>query len=231
MDFNVASIGFWLSRRAELSPDNVAVDFEDETITYQALNERSKRAADVLGASGVRKGDRVAVLSENRPEYLEIFFACAKIGAVLAPVSWRLTGSEISWQVEDSEPALMISSEEWAGTAEGCFSGRHLTLGDGGSYESHLASASFDEPESLVAGDDPIMILYTSGTTGRPKGAVLTHANFFWANLNMIINSDIRSDDVSLMFLPMFHIGGWNVNTLSVMLKGGTVVLEKGFEP
>lgn len=229
--FNPESIGFWSTRRAELSPGRVAVDFEDRAVTYRELNARANRVASVLRGSGVGRGDRVAVLSDNRPEYLEAFFACAKLGAILTPVSWRLAEPEIAWQIGDSEPSVMFSASEWSEVARRVHPSATYVFGDGGDYEAALASASGDEPDDPCDFDDPLMILYTSGTTGRPKGATLTHGNFFWANLNMLVSSEIRHDDVSLMFLPMFHIGGWNVNTLAVLLKGGTVVLERQFDP
>ena len=184
--------------------------------------------AQVLTDGGVSKGDRVAVLSDNRPEYLEVFFGCASIGAVITPISWRLAEAEIAWQIKDSDPALVVAGPEWEVAAR-ADSGRDvLVMGEG--YETALSNADETPREDNSALDDPLMILYTSGTTGTPKGAVLTHGNFFFANLNMIVASDIREDDVSLMFLPMFHIGGWNVNTLSFFLKGAKVILERGFD-
>lgn len=223
MTFNPQSIGFWITRRAELTPDRTACDFEDETFSYDRLNLMSNRAAAVLIDKGVRAGDRVAVLSENSPDHIAVFFACAKIGAVLVPVSWRLSEPEMTWQIGDSEPKLLVASSSWESVARRISDVPVTTFAE-------LGAGSEEEPDDRSMSDDPLMILYTSGTTGRPKGAVLTHGNFFWANLNMIINSDIASDDVSLMFLPMFHIGGWNVNTLSVLWKGGTVVLEQAFD-
>lgn len=185
--------------------------------------------ANLLKDKGIAKGDRVAVLSDNRPEYLEVFFGCATIGAVITPISWRLAEAEIAWQIQDSDPLLVIAAPEWEAAARSASDREVLVMGR--SYESALAAADEAPCEDISTFDDPLMILYTSGTTGTPKGAVLTHGNFFFANLNMIVASDIREDDVSLMFLPMFHIGGWNVNLLSIFLKGGCVVLERGFDP
>ena len=221
--FNAHSVGFWITKRSELSPNRIAIDFEDQTVTYGELNERTNRAASALASFGVGHGDRVAVLAENRPEYVEVFFACAKLGAVVVPVSWRLSDHEIRWQLEDSSPKALITAPTW----------RHDTqsLEFDSSYEEALAAASPEEPDDRASFDDPLMILYTSGTTGRPKGAVLSHGNFFWANLNILVAADVTRDEVSLMFLPMFHIGGWNVNTLAVFLKGGEVVLERHFDP
>jgi fatty-acyl-CoA synthase len=221
--FNPYSVGYWLTKRAQLTPDRIGVDFEDRAISYGQLNERANRAAGALTALGVGRGDRVAVISDNRPEYVEVFFACAKLGAIVVPVSWRLSEPEIQWQLDDSTPRVLITAPDWKRDSQ--------NLEFGGSYEEALASASPNGPEDKSAFDDSLMILYTSGTTGRPKGATLTHGNFFWANINLLIAAEISADTVSLVFLPMFHIGGWNVNTLAVFLKGGTVVLERQFDP
>ncbi|MEO7803304.1 MAG: long-chain fatty acid--CoA ligase [Actinomycetota bacterium] len=221
MSFNPYSIGFWITRRAELTPSRVALDFEDREYSYAELNDGANRAASALEASGVKRGDRVAMLSDNRPEYIEVFFACAKLGVVLVPVSWRLAEPEMIWQLEDSSPTALVVSPDWADTGGRIFDGPILELPLNGETTEH---------HDVCTWDDSLMILYTSGTTGRPKGAVLTHGNFFWGNLNMLVNADIDGDDVSLMFLPMFHIGGWNVNTLPVLLKGGKIVLERTFD-
>ncbi|MFN2611438.1 MAG: long-chain fatty acid--CoA ligase [Actinomycetota bacterium] len=222
-------MGFWLSRRAALSPHRVAIDFEDQTITYRELEDRTIRFGVFLGQASVTKGDRVAILSENRPEYIEAFFACAKLGAVLAPISWRLTEPEMRWQLNDSDPSVLIVSGDYAETAKSIFDGQVLVFDD--INRTAVASAEPEGPGDASTWNDPLMILYTSGTTGVPKGAVLTHGNFFWGNLNILVNADFSSDEVSLVFLPMFHIGGWNVNTLPVFLKGGMVVLERSFDP
>ena len=220
--FNPYSVAFWLARRAELDPNRVAIDFEDRETTYADLELGAQAAAAKLQSLGVDKGDRVAVLSENRPEFVTYLFACAKLGALIVPLSWRLTEVELAWQVEDSTPKAIVASSDYASLATTVFAGEVVDI-------SQEQDGSFTEAQ--IDFEDPLMILYTSGTTGRPKGAVLTHGNFFWANLNMIMDADIPKDEVSVMFLPMFHIGGWNVNTLSVLLKGGKVVLEKAFEP
>lgn len=205
--FAYEGIGIWARRRAELTGWRIAVDDGEREITYGALNDAVNRAAWALRARGIAKGDRVAVIAQNSAAYLAVFLACAKLGAVVVPVNWRLAEREIEFVLNDSHASVVLRDED-------------LTSLDGAP----------EEPEVLVGGDDPLMIMYTSGTTGKPKGAVLTHANFFWTNLNILLSLDVVSSDRSLMCLPMFHIGGWNVNTLSVLWKGATVVLEPGFD-
>ncbi|HVE92420.1 MAG TPA: long-chain fatty acid--CoA ligase [Actinomycetota bacterium] len=207
-NFPYESIGFWARRRADLTPWRVAVECYGRQTTYQQLNDRTNSKAAALVEHGVAKGDRVAVLARNSVEYLEVFFACAKLGAVIVPVNWRLAQPEIDYILQDSAAKLVLTDEDLR------------TLGDGPGAE----------PQVLVRAEDPLMIMYTSGTTGRPKGAVLTHGNFFWTNLNMLVSLDVVSTDRSLMVLPMFHIGGWNVNTLVLLWKGATVLLEPAFD-
>ncbi len=207
-DFAYTSIGFWARRRAELTGWRVAVDFRGREVSFAELNAGANRKASALRERGVDKGDRVAVLAPNSVDVLELFFACAKLGAVIVPVNLRLKREEIDHIVADSGARLVLAESDLAGL-------------DGEDVE----------PEVSVGTDDALMIMYTSGTTGRPKGAVLTHGNFFWTNLNMLLTVDMLSTDRSLMVLPMFHIGGWNVNTLVLLWKGATVVLEPDFDP
>lgn len=202
-EFPFEGIGFWIRRRAELTGWRVAVDDGNRTVTFQELNEMTNSIAANLD---VNSGDRVAVLAPNSIEYLALFFACAKLGAVIVPLNWRLARPELDFIIQDSGAKMVVDNPAKLVANTGC------------------------EPKVLITFADPLMIMYTSGTTGKPKGAVLTHGNFFWTNLNMLLAVDIVSNDRSLMCLPMFHIGGWNVNTLSLLWKGATVVLRESFE-
>ena len=149
------------------------------------------------------------------------FFACAKAGLILAPLSWRLAPAELAYQLEDAEPALFLVEEEHAALAEAT----------GHPFEP-LAPAGDGEPrDTAVADDDPLLLVYTSGTTGRPKGALLTHGNCFWTNLSFDLATGVSGDDVVLQVLPQFHCGGWNVQALLGWWKGARVVLERSFDP
>ncbi|MEX2457738.1 MAG: long-chain fatty acid--CoA ligase [Actinomycetota bacterium] len=239
MTFPHESLGLWPARRAELTPDRVAVEFEGRSITYRELDERSSRCADVLAAQGIGPGDRVAALLDNGPEYAEVFLACARLGAIAVPLSTRLAAPELEFMAGDSASALLVYGEAHAATVA-AFRSRTgvksaLVVGAAGAngdpgYEEGLAAAAPDRPPHPCGRDDVLAIFYTSGTTGRPKGAMLTHGNFMWTNLNMVLALDLTHDERSLVVLPMFHVGGWNVNTLSVWWKGGTVVLERAFD-
>ncbi len=233
MSFPADNIGFWMARRAQLTPDRPALIIDGErTWTFAELDARAARAAGTLAALGVAEGDRVATYLAQGPEYIEVFLACARLGAIVVPLSTRLAAPELEFLANDAECATLVSDASLADTVAQFLSStavkQHLVVGEG--YEEALAAT---EPRAPVAAspDDVLAIFYTSGTTGRQKGAMLTHANFFWTNLNMHLAFDFTQDERSLMVLPLFHVGGWNVNTLSVWWKGGAVVLERAFDP
>ena len=218
------TIGRWLEDRARNTPSRIAIDFAEEQITYSALARRSARMAVALAAHGVAHGDRIATLTSNSPDHVALLFACARLGAALQPLNWRLAAPEVRYQLDDAAPVLLVVSDEHS----------QLAAEAGG----EIPRSGFSEldlegtpPAAAVSDDDPLLLSYTSGTTGKPKGAVLTHANCFWANLCFDRTSAILDDDVVLQVLPQFHSGGWNVQPLLAWWKGATVVLEPGFDP
>jgi fatty-acyl-CoA synthase len=221
-------VGRWIRDRARTTPQRVAIDFGGREVTYGELDERSERLAGELLASGLTRGDRVATLTGNSPEHVEALFACAKAGLVLVPLSWRLSPAELAYQLDDSEPAVLLVEDEYAGLAasavgESAVRPARRTLGEVGVGPRIV--------DAVVEDDDPLFLIYTSGTTGKPKGALLTHANCFWTNLSFDLGTGMAGDDVVLQVLPQFHCGGWNVQPLLTWWKGGTVVLERSFEP
>ncbi len=212
----------WLSDRARITPERVAIDYLDRAITYAELEELSTRFASMFASRGLRRGDRVATLTGNSPEHVAIFFACAKSGLILTPLSWPLAALELAYQLEDAEPALFLVEDEYSDLAAATGHGSEPLV--------------VPEPSnSLLLGSprdhDPVLLVYTSGTTGKPKGALLTHANCFWTNLGFDLASGVASDDVVLQLLPQFHCGGWNVQPLLAWWKGANVVLERAFDP
>jgi fatty-acyl-CoA synthase len=212
------TIGRWLRDRARNTPERVAVDYLDRTVTYRELDEGSDAFAAAFHAAGLRRGDRVATLTGNTPEHVQVMFACAKTGLTLVPISWRLAAPEIRFQLDDSEPSLFLVEDEYRELAEA--TGRPV---------SDVAPGGI-APDVGVADDDPLLLVYTSGTTGKPKGALLTHANCFWTNLSLDLTTPMAEDDVVLQVLPQFHCGGWNVQPLLAWWKGAAVVLERGFD-
>jgi fatty-acyl-CoA synthase len=217
------TLGRWIRDRARTTPGRVAIDHLGRTVSYAWLDEASERLAGSLQARGLVRGDRVATLTGNSPEHVAVFFACAKAGLLLAPLSWRLAAPELAYQLDDAEPSLFLAEDEHTTLAEATgWPFEPLTVADEQVAESQ---------EVGVENGDPLLLVYTSGTTGRPKGALLTHANCFWTNLSFDLATGVSGDDVVLQVLPQFHCGGWNVQALLAWWKGATVVLERSFEP
>jgi len=217
------TIGRWIRDRARTTPERVAIDHLGRTVTYAWLDDASERLAGSFFARGLVRGDRVATLTGNSPEHVAVFFACAKAGLLLAPLSWRLAAPELAYQLDDAEPALFLAEDEHASLAEGTgHPFEPLTIPIELVAQSHKVG---------VDDDDPLLLVYTSGTTGRPKGALLTHANCFWTNLSFDLATGVSGDDIVLQVLPQFHCGGWNVQALLAWWKGATVVLERSFDP
>ncbi|MHB8511147.1 MAG: o-succinylbenzoate--CoA ligase [Actinomycetota bacterium] len=233
MSFPYTSIGFWLQRRAELSPSRTALVIGPKKFTYADLEERASKAAGLLKSIDVERGDRVATYLNNSIEYVDIMLACARIGAICVPLSTRLTAPELEFITNDAQASTLVYESALSKNVEQFISNtavKNVLVTRGGTYDAALAAAR-SHPVEDSSSDETLAIIYTSGTTGRPKGAMLTHGNFFWTNLNIVLALDITEEERTLMVLPMFHIGGWNVNTFSVWWKGGTVYVEESFDP
>ncbi len=211
----------WIRDRARTTPKRVAIDFVGTEVTYAELDDRSERLAAGLLEAGLSRGDRVSTLTGSSPEHVVVFFACAKAGLVLMPLNWRLTTSELAYQLSDAEPAVLLHDDEHAEAAAAIHE-RSAGLEDFVADSNYLPPAPTD--------DDGLLLVYTSGTTGKPKGALLTHSNCFWTNLSFDLATGIGGDDVVLAVLPQFHCGGWNVQPLLAWWKGAKVVLEPSFD-
>lgn len=220
--------GDWLARRASFTPDRVAlIDLDrDVTWTWRELHAHAGAAAAALYLDhGVEAGDRVAVLSSNRLETIALFFACARLGAILVPLNWRLAVPELSAVLADAEPAVLFVEESFGATSAQL--GRTAVAIEGWPQASAHAPLT---PVAITA-DTPALLLYTSGSTGTPKGAVLTHGNLLWNIVNTTAGWDLHADDVTLAHTPLFHTGGWNVLTLPLLHQGGAVLLTRAFDP
>lgn len=224
------SLSRWLPRRAALTPDRVAIDFGGRLITYRELADEAAARARAFAGQGLQPGDRVATLTRNCPEHVAVFFACAMSGLVLVPLNWRLTAPELAYQLCDADPALLLAEPSLEVLAREA-AGSTCPVGSlPGPPPVNGAAGAAGVPDRDVSGDDPLLILYTSGTTGRPKGAVLSHANCFWTNLSLDRTAAITAADVVLQVLPQCHVGGWNVQPLLAWWQGATVVLEQSFD-
>jgi O-succinylbenzoate-CoA ligase len=212
-----------------MTPRAVAVRHGDRAITYQELNDRVARLARGLRAKGVRAGDRVAYLGPNHPVYLETLFACGLLGAVFVPVNFRLTAPEIDFVLADSGAGALIYTEDHARTVAKLWDLVRIPVSGG--YEAlfgDVPAESMDVPVSL---DDTCLIMYTSGSTGSPKGVMLTHGNLTWNCVNVIVETDLGSDERTLVAAPLFHAAALGMICLPTLLKGGTVLLHSGFDP
>ena len=232
----------WLDKRARLTPDRVAlVDQRSGTeTTFAEWNARANRTANFLASLGVGKGDRVAVYASNRPEYLDLFWAAPKIGAILQNLNWRLTVHELTGIVESGAPRVFIYCEDWREqTAELKPSFRTVehvvAMAQAGPGERALSErdACSDELGTAVdlVFDDPWGIYYTGGTTGLPKGAVLTHGNVTWNSINTVASWGITGQHKAPLQLPFFHIGGPNIFMVPLVHVGGATILCSGFDP
>ncbi|MBM3267457.1 MAG: long-chain fatty acid--CoA ligase [Candidatus Sericytochromatia bacterium] len=233
--------GDWLAKWARYAPEKVALvdDFSGRRYTYLELANRADRAAAALQRLlGIEKGDRIAILALNCPQTLELVFAAGKIGAIVVPLNYRLTVAELAYIVADAAPKAIFYGPEFEATAREILREAPVEFpvpfagGDLASYEDLVESpgASEGAVRADVGLDDPHLILYTSGTTGRPKGAVLTHGTITWNAVNTQVGWDLTHDDVTITHTPFFHTGGLNVLTTPLLHRGGRVVLMRAFD-
>lgn len=235
------SHGHQLARYARSQPDRVAFTYRDEHRTYAELDERVTRLARALQQRGVGRGDRVAVYMHNRLEVVESYLAACRLGAVAVPVNFRLVADEVGYILSDAEPSALVVDHELAGTAAVArreLAGMAVLATGGGDqaagpgaedYEQAVSEASSAALDIDVPETDPAFIMYTSGTTGRPKGAVLSHLNLVMNSANCMIAQGISgSDEVWLSGLPLFHIGGLNGILFYLMAGGRSILLDSG---
>lgn len=234
------ALSTWISGWARRLPSKLAIRCDGEVISYAELAKRVDcLAAGLHTALGVGRGDRVAFLGLNSPRMLELLFACSHLGAMLVPLSWRLTGSELSVIVQDAQPRVIAVEEAFlsAVASLGSVQGPSLVGCDseseaGGPSLRQLARRTPSEPAPRKGASDlPLLICYTSGTTGKPKGAVLTQGALFWNAVNSTHMHDLTSADRVLTVTPMFHVGGLNIQTLPALHAGATVTLHRKLDP
>jgi fatty-acyl-CoA synthase len=238
------NVGDWIRKWSLLQPQKKALYFEDRPFTYQEVNHRTNQLCHLLLTTGVKKGDRVAVLLHNCHQYVEIFLALSKIGAILVPLNWRLAGPELEFILQDSGSRTLIFEPEFEEVVASIrprlnfFNGDYLTIGQpcpdwSIDYEKAISEKPTNEPSvnGPVGDEDPHIIMYTSGTTGVPKGAVLSHRKTFFNVLNADIVYNLTSKDTVIVSRPMFHSGGLLVEAAPVLYKGGTLILKKRSRP
>lgn len=230
----------WLKKWADYTPDRIA--FKDHTTgaeySYLAIYKLAGRIAlHLRNRYQVEKGQRVAVIANNEFEYIPLFYALQRMGAIMVPINFRLTAREFGYILNDCAPTLLIYQREFenilADIPGTVLPKAQVSWTGENSLSEMLSSPLEGEAEVPMAGEfeDPCMILYTSGTTGFPKGALITHKMIFWNAVNTILRLDISQKDVQLAFMPFFHTGGWNVLLTPFVHKGATTVFVQKFEP
>ncbi|TNE90998.1 MAG: hypothetical protein EP330_06945 [Deltaproteobacteria bacterium] len=211
----------WLEMHARFRPHAEAVYdvTQGRRWTYAELFADSQRWAAKLAARGVSKGDRVAVLAHNRGETFALLFACAELGAILFPMNWRLASEELHWQLGNCEPTVVLVDAAHQDK---------LGMDDAMLIEEGPGNARLSGPGSELS--DPWILMYTSGSSGKPKGALLSHQQLHWNALNTILACDLSPEDATLTFTPMFHTGGLNSLSTPLLHRGGRVVITKGVD-
>ncbi|MCX5192894.1 long-chain fatty acid--CoA ligase [Streptomyces sp. NBC_00249] len=202
-------------------------------VSYRELDDRSGRLARALVDTGVEAGDRVAYLGLNSPALISTLLACSAVGAVFVPVNHRLSADEVADVLADCDPRVVVAEAGQEVLADAVVPGLAVkaVLGVGEDGRAPGARPPLGAEPVPVGEDTLAALLYTSGSTGRPKGVVLTHGNLWWNCVNVWSSLDTRPDDVVLVAAPMFHIGGLNALTLPTLLRGGTVVVHRAFDP
>ena len=232
-------LGSWIHRRRVKSRGKVAIICQSVELTYDDFDRNINALAHAFVDAGITKGDRIAYLGENHPAFLEVFFAATEIGAIFVPLNTRLAAPELHYALEDSGSRILVHADALTDLASraavGIDSLRLINADGAGSAESvsleSFRSSATDFIDTEVTEDDAAIILYTSGTTGHPKGAVLLHRNMTWNTFNALVDYDITSSEVALLIGPMFHVAALGMGAFPVMLKGGTLILETAFDP
>ena len=234
----VHNIAWWLSHWSEVAGDRLAVIDPKNRLSYRALEERLRRLARWLADSGIQSGDRIALVLANGSPYLEAVLAAARIGAIALPINSRLSPSEMALLLEDSSPAVLFHTARFASTVhDACSlasSPAPRLVQVGGRPDPHETEIMGSEPDGkLVEADpeDPMMLMYTSGSSGQPKGALLPHRKTYFNSLNAQIYFGIRPEDRVLICTPLFHSLGLNILALPALCSGATLILHDGFDP
>ncbi|MCA0303387.1 MAG: long-chain fatty acid--CoA ligase [Proteobacteria bacterium] len=225
----------WIAHHAGRRPAQPALHdlHTGRKFTYAELDRRIDRLAGALASRGVGRGDRVALLAPNGPETFELQFACGRLGAIMLPLNWRLAVPELQYILGDSTPSLLIHDSGFA-EAAAQLAERRLEIDierPDSDYERALLEAPRPPAPPALTHDDIAMVMYTSGTTGHPKGAIITHGMTFWNCVNLGIPALITPQTVQLVVLPLFHTGGLNCYANPVLHAGGSLKIMRTFDP
>lgn len=237
------NIGQWTTKWAEIDPNGACIKYQNLELTRREFNNRINRLAHAIQEMGVKKGDRVAALMANSNVFLELLFATSKLGVIMVPLNFRLAAAELDFIINNSEPVALVYSPEFVAVVDE-LKGKIPTVKNricelaGGDpedreLESWIASQPDTEPvpDEEVTLDDGQFIMYTSGTTGKPKGAVITHGNTQWNAVNSLHAYPADRSDVGICCAPLFHIGALAVSAIPNLYLGAKVVIQRMFDP
>jgi fatty-acyl-CoA synthase len=220
-----------IAKRAALTPDKVALEdaASGRTLTFEALDARAAAVAALLAGRGIVAGDRIALLARNRIEFFELLFGCAKLGAILVPLNWRMPPAELDGLIADAEPCLLFHGADEAATVRGLTAGPPAVDLDQ-DFEALLAGANAPAWRPTWPAAAPWYLIYTSGTTGRPKGVIYSYRMAIANYVNIGSCIGLRSADATPAFLPFFYTAGINLHALPTLIAGGRVIVMDGFD-
>ena len=236
-------IGDWTGRRALLTPKREAIvdNIQNKRYTFEEMDKRANQVARLLLDSGVQKGDRVGIYSKNRFDFLDILFACGKIGAILTPFNIRLTTPETEYLLKKTNPSIVFYDPNLGiqfGKIRPLLEKQHVVVmgnkmfdTDPDIYSLMTRNSSSAVERPAITMDDPFLIVFTGGTTGLPKGAVLSHRLVFWNSVNTIVSWGLRPDDIQPLLFPLFHTGGINVLLIPFYHLGALSIIMGDFDP
>ena len=232
-------LGDLVQRNTKLFPEKIAVIFEDKRFTWAELNERVNRLANALLSLGAKRGDHVAVLSKNCHEYLETYFACARNATICTAINYRLSTRELHYVIDNSEAKIVLVSDEFLETLEKIRPDlknveHYIVIGQTPegmkSYDEIIAAATALPPDVDQHEDDVVLQMYTSGTTGLPKGAMLSHRNLITNAIGCSFGMQFQPDDCLLMVAPLYHMAA-GMTSLATIMQGGPILLHRDFNP
>ena len=234
------NVGNLLNNSASKYPEKTAIISDDDRWTYRAFNKRTNRLAGAMLDAGLKKGDRIAILLHNCIYFVEAYFAAVKIGLVVTPVNFRFTGREIDYVLNDAQPLLLIYGPEFEKTLQAVrdrlvsvhtfVSPQNIETPLAIDYEDFLAGGRSDiaKAASQVSEDDPCQLMYTSGTTGKPKGAALTHRNILWNFFNTVWAREDKTGERAIIVGPLYHTAALNNHlTIQIALGGTSIIIRK----